>query len=464
VSTPVKAPKTVSSFPHLDPALKRGGGRLTFEHRVSFLALAAGFPAVGLCAWLLWYDNYSGRVQWTVDLFLVLLWLGVSFSLKQRIVRPLQTLSNILAAIREGDYSIRGRRAEMGDALGEVMLEVNDLGQTLRNQRLGALEATALLRTVMAEIDVAVFAFDGEHRLRLVNRAGERLLAQPSTRLLDRTSEELGLAACLDRGAGDEPHTMQMVFPGGVGRWDVRRSVFREGGAQHQLLVLTDLSRTLREEERRAWQRLLRVLGHELNNSLAPIKSVAGSLADLVSREPTPPDLSEDMQRGLEVISSRADSLARFVESYSKLARLPQPRFEPLSIALLVKRVASLETRLPVRVEGGPEIVIQGDEVQLEQMLINLLRNAVDASMETNGKVEMGWSQNNGHIEVWIRDEGLGLANTANLFVPFFTTKANGSGIGLVLSRQIAEAHGGTLSLENRNRVRGCEAVLRLPL
>ena len=428
------------------------------------LALTAGFPAVALCAWLLWYDDYSGRVQWTIDLFLVLLWLSVSFSLKQRIVRPLQTLSNILAAIREGDYSIRGRRAETGDALGEVMLEVNDLGQTLREQRLGALEATALLRTVMAEIDVVVFAFDGEQRLRLVNRAGERLLAQPAARLLGRTSSELGLAACLDRPAGDGPQTLQMVFPGGVGRWDVRRSTFREGGAQHQLLVLTDLSRTLREEERRAWQRLLRVLGHELNNSLAPIKSVASSLGDLLTREPHPPDLNEDMQRGLEVISSRADSLARFVESYSKLARLPQPRFEPLDIAGLVRRVASLETRLPVKVDAGPELMIQGDEVQLEQMLINLVRNAVDASLETNGKVEMGWSQNNGHIEVWIKDEGLGLANTANLFVPFFTTKAHGSGIGLVLSRQIAEAHGGTLSLENRHRVRGCEAVLRLPL
>lgn len=463
MSTPVKPPRSVTNFPHLDPALRRGG-RLSFEKRVSFLALTAGLPAVGLCAWLLWYDGYSGRVQWTVDLFLVLLWLGVSFSLKQRIVRPLQTLSNILAAIREGDYSIRGRRAEMGDALGEVMLEVNDLGQTLREQRLGAMEATALLRTVMGEIDVIVFAFDGEQRLRLVNRAGERLLAQPAARLLGRTSSELGLAACLDRGVGNEPHTMQMVFPGGVGRWDVRRSIFREGGAQHQLLVLTDLSRTLREEERIAWQRLLRVLGHELNNSLAPIKSVAASLADLLTREPRPADLSDDMQRGLEVISSRADSLARFVESYSKLARLPQPRFEPLDIASLVQRVASLETRLPVKVEGGPELMIQGDEIQLEQMLINLLRNAVDASMETNGKVEMGWSQNNGHIEVWIKDEGLGLANTANLFVPFFTTKVNGSGIGLVLSRQIAEAHGGTLSLENRHRVRGCEAVLRLPL
>jgi two-component system nitrogen regulation sensor histidine kinase NtrY len=463
VNTPAKPPKNVSTFSSLDPALKRGG-RLKFERRITLLAIAAGFPAVILCALLLWLDGYSARVQWTIDLFLLLVWLGVAFNLKQRIVRPLQTLSNILAAIREGDYSIRGRRAASGDALGEVMLEVNDLGQTLREQRLGALEATALLRTVMGEIDVAVFAFDGKQRLRLVNRAGEKLLAQPATRLLGRTSSELGLAACFNREEAEGPHTMQMIFPGGVGRWDIRRSTFREGGTQHQLLVLTDLSQTLREEERTAWQRLLRVLGHELNNSLAPIKSVAGSLADLLDLQPRPADWDDDMQRGLEVISSRADSLARFVESYSKLARLPQPRFEPLNIGALVRRVASLETRLPVNVGAGPELTVQGDNVQLEQLLINLVRNAVDASMETNGAVEVGWTQNNGQVEVWISDEGPGLANTANLFVPFFTTKVKGSGIGLVLSRQIAEAHGGTLTLANRQGLRGCEALLRLPL
>src|SRR6266481_344372 len=463
VSTQAKLPKSSSNFPSLDPSVRRGS-RLKFEGRITVLALAAGFPAVFLVAFLLWYDSYSIRLLWTVDLFLVLLWLGIAFNLKQRIVRPLQTLSNILAAIREGDYSIRGRRAATGDALGEVMLEVNDLGQTLRNQRVSALEATALLRTVMGEIDVAVFAFDGNQRLRLVNRAGEKLLAQPARRLLDRTSDELGLATCLNREDGAGPHTMQMVFPGGVGRWDIRRSTFREGGAQHQLLVLTDLSQTLREEERSAWQRLLRVLGHELNNSLAPIKSVAGSLADLLGRQPRPADWDDDMQRGLEVISSRADSLARFVESYSKLARLPQPRFEPLNIGELVQRVASLETRLPVNIVSGPDLVVQGDHVQLEQLLINLVRNAADASMETKGSVEVGWSQDNGQVEVWISDEGPGLASTANLFVPFFTTKATGSGIGLVLSRQIAEAHGGTLTLENRPRLRGCEALLRLPL
>ncbi len=462
VSTPPKPSKHPTTFPHLDPALR--SSHIKFEGRVTLLALLAGFPGVALCAFLLWFDGYSSRIQWTADLLLVFFWLSISANLKNRVVRPLQTLSNILAAIREGDYSIRGRRADSGDALGEVMLEVNDLGETLRGQRLGAMEATALLRTVMSEIDVAVFAFDLEQQLRLVNRAGEKLLAQPALRLLGRTSAELGLAECLN-GHGDAgPYTMQMVFPGGVGRWEIRRGTFREGGMQHQLLVLTDLSRALREEERSAWQRLLRVLGHELNNSLAPIKSVAGSLADLIKHEPRPADWREDMNRGLEVISSRADSLARFIESYSKLARLPQPRFESLNIGELVRRVATLETRLPVRVLAGPEIVLQADSVQLEQLLINLIRNAVDASLETNGGVEVGWARQSDHVIVCVKDEGPGLANTANLFVPFFTTKATGSGIGLVLSRQIAEAHGGALTLENRSGTAGCEARLRLPL
>jgi nitrogen fixation/metabolism regulation signal transduction histidine kinase len=462
VSANVNPPKK-TTHAALDPSLK-WGRRLPFERRLTLLTLLCGFPAVALCALLLWLGDYSARVQWTIDLLLVCVWLGIAFNLKQRVIRPLQTLSNILAALREGDYSIRGRRADSGDALGEVMLEVNELGQTLREQRLGAMEATALLRSVMSEIDVAVFAFDNEQRLRLVNRAGERLLAQPAARLLGRTGGALGLTTCLEQQDDHGSHTVQMVFPGGIGRWGVRRGTFRERGMPHQLLVLTDLSQTLREEERTAWQRLLRVLGHELNNSLAPIKSVAGSLADMLGRESQPADWRDDMQRGLQVISARADSLARFIESYSKLARLPQPRFEPLSIGELIRRVAGLETRLPINVVSGPEVVVQADSAQLEQLLINLMRNAVDASLETGGGVKVGWAQNNGQLDLWIIDEGPGLANTANLFVPFFTTKASGSGIGLVLSRQIAEAHGGTLSLDNRADLHGCEARLRLPL
>src|SRR5439155_25963626 len=253
-------------------------------------------------------------------------------------------------------------------------------------------------------------------------------------------------------------------FPGGLGRWGMRRNSFRQGGLPHQLLVLADLSQALREEERQAWQRLLRVLGHELNNSLAPIKSISGSLAGLL-KKPTPPeDWKEDMQRGLGVISARADALSRFMEAYSRLARLPQPRLQPLEIEPLVRRVAGLETRVPVALMPGANVLVQADGDQLEHLLINLLRNAADAALETKTGVKIGWTKAGAQLEVRVEDEGPGLSNTANLFVPFFTTKPGGSGIGLALSRQIAEAHGGSLTLENRKKGTGCVARLRLPL
>jgi two-component system, NtrC family, nitrogen regulation sensor histidine kinase NtrY len=431
------------------------------DRRILVMALAAGFPAVLTALILLWDGSYPARVQWTLTVVIVGFWFGFSHAVRERVIFPLQTLSNLLAALREGDFSIRARGAARDDALGEAMLEVNFLGQILREQRLGALEATALLRTVMAEIEVAIFAFDGEQKLKLVNRAGERLLAQPSERLVTKSASDLGLADCL---SGESTRTLQMSFPGGAGRWEVHRSTFRERGVPHQLLVLSDLSRALREEERQAWQRLVRVLGHELNNSLAPIKSIAGSLESLVVRETQPADWKEDMRRGLGVIAARAASLNRFMEAYSRLARLPLPRLEPLSLSALVKRVVSLETRMKIELSAGPEITIRADGDQLEQLLINLVRNAVDASIETGGRVSVGWRRTLVRIEVWVEDEGPGLSNTSNLFVPFFTTKPGGSGIGLVLSRQIAEAHGGTLTLENRRNEHGCEARLRLPI
>jgi len=437
---------------------------ISHERRIILLALLAGGAAVVVSMVILWTGDYSAKVQWTLSAFILGTWLGFAFAARERVVRPLQIVSNLLAALREGDFSIRARGARLDDALGEVLVEVNALAETLRQQRLGALEATALLRKVMEEIDVAVFAFDGDDRLRLVNRAGERLLARPVERLPGADAAELGLAGCL---RADAAPILDLAFPGRTGRFEVRRGTFRQGGLSHQLLVLSDVSRALREEERQAWQRLIRVMGHELNNSLAPIKSLAGSLEQLVDREPRPPDWEDDMRRGLEVIAARSESLSRFMDGYARLARLPPPRFASVAVGPLVRRVAGLETRLAVLLDPGPETTVRADADQLEQLLINLVRNGVDAALETGGGVRCGWHRVNGSpaaLEVFVEDDGPGLPNTTNLFVPFFTTKQQGSGIGLVLSRQIAEAHGGSLTLQNRDREPGCRARLRLPL
>jgi nitrogen fixation/metabolism regulation signal transduction histidine kinase len=435
---------------------------LTYEHRIQLLALAAGLPGSLIAVLLLWFGDYSSQTAWTLTVLIIIFWLGFAISLQHRVVFSLQTLSNLLAAMREEDFSIRARGARGDDALGEVMIEVNALSQTLREQRLGALEAAALLRTVIEEIDVAIFTFDNSHILKLVNRAGERLLARPSERLLGFTAAELGLAGCIE---GESARTVELSFPGGVGRWGLRRGSFRQGGLPHDLIVLSDLSRTLREEERQAWQRLIRVLGHELNNSLAPIQSVAQSMESNLQRAQidTPPSsqidiVLDDLRQGLAIIRSRTEALGRFMAAYARLARLPQPTLAPVDLRELVRSVGGLEKRVRVRLLEGPPVILSADRDQLEQLLINLIRNAAEAVLECGSEIVIQWSRERSRVQLSVIDDGPGLSNTTNLFVPFFTTKPGGSGIGLVLCRQIAEAHGGSLTLENRHGYRGCEA------
>ncbi|HJU75331.1 MAG TPA: ATP-binding protein, partial [Gemmatimonadaceae bacterium] len=430
---------------------------LSYEQRITLLAIGAGFPGVVAAFWLLIAGGYSPKTIWTLGILIAGVWLALAYMLRERIVRPLQTISNMLAALREGDFSLRGRRAGLEDALGLAMLETNLLGETLKAQRLGALEATALLRTVMAEIDVAIFAFDDSGALALVNRAGERLLDQPRERLIGKPASAVGLGELIGAAAG---RVHDHAFPGRSGRWEIHRTTFRQDGRPHTLLVLADVSRTLREEELQAWQRLVRVLSHEINNSLAPIKSLADTLRKAVDRAANDRSASDDLRKGLGIIMGRAEALSRFMASYAKLARLPAPRRAALDLGSLVRRVAALEVRLPVSVKPGPDVVLAGDADQLEQLLINLVRNAADAALETGGKVEVTWHVANRAVTLDVLDEGPGLTTTANLFVPFFTTKADGSGIGLVLSRQIAEAHGGMLTLENRGDRTGCLARL----
>jgi two-component system nitrogen regulation sensor histidine kinase NtrY len=447
--------------------------RLTLDRLVLALALCAGLPGTLGALALLWLGDFALKTQITFSLLIILPWLMFAFAARERVLRPLQSVANLLAALGEGDFSLRGRGRGPEDPLEDVMREINVLGDTLREQRLGALEAGALLRKVIDEIDVGIFAFDGEGRLRLANRAGERLLGRPGEQLLGRDIASLGLYACFaaegetPQISASAPRILDLSFAGGSGRYEARTGTFRQGGEPHRLLVLADVSRALRDEERQAWQRLIRVVGHEMNNSLAPIRSIADSLRTLLASESLPSDWKDDARGGLSIIAARAESLNRFMEAYARLARLPPPRLAPVAVGTIVRRVAGLETRAPVQVRPGPDLTIEADADQLEQLLINLTRNAVDAAQETGGGVTLAWRAVRGatpRLEIAVEDGGPGLPLSANLFVPFFTTKPQGSGIGLVLCRQIAEAHGGSLTLENRKDAQGCVARLVLPL
>jgi len=437
---------------------------MKYEHRILTLGFTAGLAGSVTAFFLLWQCDYTVRTRLTFGILIVIAWLGTALTLQNKVVFPLRTLSNLLGALREGDYSLRIKGARLDDAMGELIWEANALAGFLREQRLGAMEAMALLRKVLAQIDVAMFGFDGEGRLHLVNDSGRRLLGRTDEELLGCHAQELGLAECL---AGETPRVLDIAFPGGSGRWELRRGSYREKGVSHSLVFLSDLTRTLHEEERRAWKRLIRTVRHEVNNSLTPIQSVADSLRVLIGRRPLAEDWQDDLKGGLELIAERAEALDRFIGAYSRLMHLPQPSFSQVEVAQLLRRVAGLETRMGITVEPGRDLHVRGDRDQLEQLLINVLSNAVEASLQSrpggDGQVRVGWQADGDAVEIYVDDDGPGLVQGVDVFVPFYTTKDHGSGIGLTLSRQIAEAHGGSLILENHPDTPGCRATLRLP-
>ena len=407
---------------------------------------------------------YENQVSFAPALLLIcglLLYLAIiAAALVEGLIRPLQTLANVVSSLREGDYSFRARGAGIQDAFGELAGEVNLLADLLQKQRVRSLEATALLARILEVMHAPLFAFDREGLLQLVTNAGVKLLGLPHARCFGHSARELGLEDLLAA-----PDQSIHSFSSKSTRWLLRRAVFRQDGVPHTLLLLADVSLPLQEEEQIAWKRLIRVLGHELSNSLAPIKSIAGSLLARVDNMEGDDATLRDFRRGLGVVESRADALHRFVQSYRLLAQLPPPQFKPVPLAALLERVVLLEQRLPIRFDAGPEVTLNADPDQLEQMFINLLRNAVDASLANSSEpVRVFWRLDEVFVLVVIEDRGLGIANAENLFVPFYTTKPAGSGVGLALAQQIARAHGGEITLLNRDDGEGARATIRLPL
>ncbi len=472
--------------------------RLSAMGRVRLYCLLLALPALVLAGVLFYLRRMALLPALLLGAFLLIYLALVASALMEGLVRRLQTLANAVSSLREGDYSSRARGAGSEDALGELAAEVNALANLLEKQQVRSLEATALLARILEVMHAPLFAFDRDHLLQLVNDAGLKLLGLPYNRCYRRPARELGLEALLLA-----PDQTIHSFASQPARWLLRKAAFRQEGAPHTLLLLADVSLPLQEEEQLAWKRLIRVLGHELSNSLAPIKSIAGSLLERVDNLRGEEATLGDFRRGLGVVQSRAGVLHRFVQSYRALAQLPPPQPRPVAVGPLLERVALLEQRLPVALDPGPPLTLNADPDQLEQMFINLVANAVDASLErlqsssadfslarggivlekmplggavsansssatapANGAqpVRVSWKVDAYTLLVVIEDRGLGIANSENLFVPFYTTKPAGSGVGLALAQQIARAHGGEIQLVNREDGEGARATIRLPL
>lgn len=438
-----------------------------FEGRLFRSVILAGAPGVAFSLLLLWRSGYALDHKIEGSALVLLIWLVLSLSAKDNVVNSLRVLSNVISAVKDEDYSFRAAKAIPGDVLGDLALEVNSLSRALAEERIGAVETTNLLRKVMAEAGTIIFAFSTDNRLRIVNRTGVHFLGKDEADILHRTARELGLEDLLQ---GPACEVISREEEGAKKRWIVRRTTFRQSGEPHQLIVLSEASEALRAEERMAWQRLIRVLSHEVNNSLAPIRSIARTLGRMVSDNPLPIPRFPDLVHGLAVIHDRADSLGRFLQSYARVATLPKPAKRSVALDSLIAHVAALESRLKVEVISGPSATIFVDPVQIEQALINLVKNAADAVLLVSEQdigpaaVTVSWSVHLKDVEIRICDEGVGLTDTDNLFVPFYTTKQSGSGIGLLLSRQIIEAHKGTLTLRNRDDHSGCEVEVKLPV
>jgi two-component system, NtrC family, nitrogen regulation sensor histidine kinase NtrY len=440
--------------------LRRVRRRRSVVRRAWLYCLLLTLPALLFVAVYLYQKEITLAPALLLIGCLLLYLLVVAAALVEGLVRPIQTLSNVVSSLREGDYSFRARGAGTGDAFGELAAEVNALADLLQKQRVRSLEATALLARILEVMHAPLFAFDREDLLQLVNNSGVKLLGLTHARSFGHSARELGLEELLAA-----PDQSIHSFGAKSTRWLLRKAVFRQDGAPHTLLLLADVSLPLQEEEQIAWKRLIRVLGHELSNSLAPIKSIAGSLLARVDNMQGEDATLRDFRRGLGVVESRADALHRFVQSYRLLAQLPPPNFKPVAVGPLLERVVLLEQRLPVHLETGPAVTLDADPDQLEQMLINLLRNAVDASLANGAEaVRVFWRLDDSALLVAIEDRGMGIANSENLFVPFYTTKPAGSGVGLALAQQIARAHGGEISLINREDGEGARATIRLPL
>jgi len=437
--------------------------KVSFEKQLTQLSLIACLPVFFLLIFMMWYAKISTPLILLTILLCSITIIFCHTKIHQISAYQFRSICNLLDAMIQGDYSLRARTSEGDTALNELVDSVNSLAQRLTKQRNESVESQFLLQTVIKHIDVATIALNEKNEFAFINPAAEKLLGLTSGSK-DKTSlNQLEQLKHLERG---KSKVMNLVFDKQQGKFNVHMEEFREEGKQHRLLFLTDVSRLLRIEERNAWQSLVRVISHEINNSLAPIASISETLKRMMSKQQNIEMHKDNLVDGLSIIAQRANNLTNFVNSYKQIAHLPEPKKRQTNIHELINKIIPLYQSNHINIQPSEKVSLLIDPVQIEQVLINLIKNAVESvnSTNKNGKIEVSWNLNKDRFQLMIGDQGAGISNESNLFVPFYTTKKQGSGIGLVLCRQILEVHDGKLSLKNKTNETGCIATIDLPL
>jgi len=437
--------------------------KVSFEKQLTQLSLIACLPVFFLLIFMMIYAEISTPLVLLTILLCSIVIIYCHTKIHQISAYQFRSICNLLDAMIQGDYSLRARTSEGDTALNELVDSVNSLAQRLTKQRTESVESQFLLQTVIKHIDVATIALNDNNEFAFINPAAESLLGLTVNTKEITSSDQLEQLKHLERG---NSKVMNLTFNKQQGKFNVHMEEFREAGKQHKLLFLTDVSRLLRVEERNAWQSLVRVISHEINNSLAPIASISETLKRMMSKQQNIEMHKENLVDGLSIIAQRANNLTNFVNSYKQIAQLPEPKKSKTNIRELINKVIALYQNNNIHIISSDDVSLLIDPVQIEQVLINLIKNAIESVNVTknDGNIEISWKLEQRKFQLFISDQGAGISNESNLFVPFYTTKKQGSGIGLVLCRQILEVHNGQLSLKNKTNETGCLATIDLPI
>lgn len=425
---------------------------LHLERKIFHILLWVLLPA-WLTTNILLFLSDASILTFTTVAFILTVSLAVGLvAIRKLLSRQFMGVSNVLESLSNGDFTSTLTHGDTNSAWSELQFEVNRLAKKLHNQRISSVESDNILDKLIEEFDIPLLVIDRSDALVNINQAGTALFSLSKGELLGLSYHQLRLAPLAEAKGGS---LVEFTFPRRSGRWEVKRNVFRKSGSRLTLLLLNDLSRTLREEERRAWQRMLRVISHELNNSLSSITSIAETLRDN-SHKLSP----KQMHKSMDIIAERGYQLQKFTESYSQLAKLPEPEIEIIDLPVLITKCCDVVVgRFDI---CQTPLTIKADNSQMQQLFINIIKNAREASPH-DAVVSINWAENHYGVQVNVLDNGTGLLSCENIFVPFYTTKPGGNGIGLYLCKQIAENHNGTLTLKNRHDAQGCVVSLWLP-
>ena len=440
--------------------------KVAFEDRLVRIALLGASLPTALSIMFIVSAELSIYLKILLIFLLLVVVSYAAFAIWQQVIFQLRTSTNLVEAMTSGDYGLRANNKGVDGALSDFNQLLNKLAQRLAEQSLITREKQILLTKITDQIDVAVVAVDQERNLTLMNPAAERLFKKRFDELEGWPIKTLGLQNVMTEALNK---VTEFEINKDKRKVYVRTDTYFELGEKHHIIFITDIQHLLRDEERLAWQRLLRVLSHEINNSLAPIASISETLTQSFKSEdeskPLSQDSRENLFEGLSVITERAHSLNHFIQDYQKLTRLPLPNKSEFSLRPFMQSICQLFEKSEFNVPDQ-DMKVFGDPEQLQQVFVNLFKNAQEANLannQTSSSIKLEWYARSDNVVIEVCDQGTGINNEDNLFVPFYTTKKQGSGIGLTLSRQIALNHGGDLNLMNKLQGPGAQAIFTLP-